>query len=165
MDLKEAVKQIHEKTDQIIQVVKTLPEELISWKPAPDVWSIMEILCHIEEATPYWLNELKLVVNTPGFEWGRGLQHEGRLAAVSQASLRLIDDVLTGIAETKQKVQEVLGSLQDEDLNIESPSRNPRFGTRPLSFIVEHLLVEHLDKHLKQIQRNIKQYEEIKQNA
>jgi hypothetical protein len=57
-------------------------------------------------------------------------------------------------------VQTTLSSLSEDDLNIESPSRNPRFGTKPMSFIVDHLLVEHLDTHLKQIRRNVQQYKE-----
>jgi uncharacterized damage-inducible protein DinB len=161
--LQEAIHSINKTLDQILETSELLQETIIRWKPANDVWSIMEILCHIEEATPYWLGELQQVVNSPGIEWGRGLQHEGRLAAVAQAPYRSVDDVLNGIRESKQKVQEVLSSIQDHDLMTESPSRNPRFGTKPMWFIVEHLLAEHLDTHWKQIQRNIQQYKDMKQ--
>ncbi|MEW9672068.1 DinB family protein [Ammoniphilus sp. 3BR4] len=157
-NIQEAIQSIHQTTDQIIEAVQPLEANLIEWKPADEVWSIMEVLCHVEEATPYWLNEIKQVAKTPGVEWGRGLQHEGRLAAVASAPHRSLDAVLEGIRNSKEMVQNVLGSLEEQDLTTESPSRNPRFGTKPLIFIIEHLLVEHLDKHLKQIERNIHQY-------
>jgi hypothetical protein len=54
-----------------------------------------------------------------------------------------------------KNIEEVLSSLTEEQLAIESPSRNPRFGTKPLSFIVDHLLVEHAAKHCGQIKRNL----------
>ncbi|UOF89281.1 DinB family protein [Fodinisporobacter ferrooxydans] len=161
MNCQEEIKQIQERIDQIIRVTKELPEDLIRWKPDADVWSIMQILCHINEATPYWLHEIQQVVNMPGTEWGRGLQHEGRLAAVAQTDQRSIHDVIQELENSKKQVQDVLGSLREEALKIESPSRNPRFGTKPMEFIVDHLIIEHLGKHLQQINRNIQQFREI----
>jgi hypothetical protein len=38
-------------------------------------------------------------------------------------------------------------------------SRNPRWGVKPAGFIVDHLIVQHLEKHLGQIRRNVAQYQ------
>jgi uncharacterized damage-inducible protein DinB len=160
MNLNESITSIQNTTDQIMQVSEGLPDEVIRRKPSEDKWSIMEVLCHVEEAVPYWLREIQSLVQSPGSEWGRGLQHEGRLAAVAGAGNRSIKEVLERIAASKGQVQEILGSLREEDLNREAPSSNPRFGTKPLSFIIGHLLVEHQQTHLKQIERNIRQFEE-----
>ncbi|KRE82387.1 hypothetical protein ASG89_14095 [Paenibacillus sp. Soil766] len=155
MSLKETIASIHQTTDQIIAACQGLSEEALRWKPNEESWSVQQVLCHLEEAIPYWLRELQTMINSPETPWGRGLQHEGRLAAVSDAHERKAPDVLQGLAATKQQVQDVLGSLREEDLQLEAQSRNPRFGTKPLSFIVDHLLTEHLITHLKQIERNI----------
>ncbi|MBP1154074.1 MULTISPECIES: DinB family protein [unclassified Paenibacillus] len=160
MSIQEAIHSIQETIDEIVRVSKVLPEEVIQWKPAEDKWSIIEVLCHVEEATPYWLNEVQALLKSPGIEWGRGLQHEGRLAAVAGASERSTSDVLQGIEKSKAQVQEILSTISEDDLKEESPSRNPRFGTKPLQFIVDHLLVEHLTTHLNQINRNIGQFKE-----
>lgn len=164
MKIAEAVQSIQESIDQIVQISQGLSEDVIRWKPAEDKWAIIEVLCHVEEATPYWLNELQLLVKSPGAEWGRGLQHEGRLAAVAQADQRATKDVLQGIESSKEKVEKVLGAITEDDLKVESPSRNPRFGTKPMSFIVEHLLVEHLVTHINQIKRNIQQFADANKN-
>ncbi len=161
MNVKEAINSIQETTDQIVQVSKGLSEQLIRWKPAEDRWSIMEVLCHVEEVIPYWLKELQAVVASPGIEWGRGIQDEVRLAAVARADQRSVKDVLQTIESSKKIIQEILGSISDDDLKIESPSRNPRFGTKSMEYIVDHLLVEHLAKHLNQINRNIEQFAEL----
>lgn len=163
MNINESITSIQNITEQIVQVFEGLTDEVIRWKPAEDKWSIMEVLCHVEEAVPYWLREIQSLVQSPGSEWGRGLQHEGRLAAVAGAGNRSIKEVLEAITTSKGQVLEILGSLREEDLNKEAPSRNPRFGTKPLSFIIEHLLVEHQQTHLKQIYRNIRQFEEENQ--
>ncbi|MGF9714225.1 MULTISPECIES: DinB family protein [Paenibacillus] len=161
-ELQDRIQSIHRSIDQIVEITQDLDEEILRFKPADDAWSVMEILCHVEEATPYWLNELTQVIASPGIEWGRGLQHEGRLNAVAQAGQRTKDEVLKGIIALKSKVRDVLGPLTAEDLTVESPSRNPRFGTKPMAFIVDHLLVEHVETHLKQIKRNLRQYEDAK---
>lgn len=158
MSTQNSIQSIHETIDEILNICKSLPEGIVTWKPDENKWSILEVLCHVEEATPYWLNEIERLIQNPGAEWGRGLQHEGRLAAVAQADKRQLDEVCEGIAKSKEKVRSVLSSLDEKDLAKEAPSRNPRFGTKPLQFIVDHLLVEHLITHLKQINRNIQQF-------
>ena len=160
--VQKAMEDIYRLTDDIIQLVEPLSEEQLRWKPADDVWSVMEILCHVEEIVPYWLQEIQGIVQSPGSQWGRNHLHEGRLAAVAKADQRTAADIQEGIRSTRQDVQFILGTLSPEDLAIEAPSRNPRWGTKPMSFIVDHLLVEHLESHLGQIKRNIEQYLAIK---
>ncbi|RNB85376.1 DinB family protein [Brevibacillus nitrificans] len=163
MNMEQAIQSIHASLDKIVNASQDLPEEALRWKPADDKWSVMEVLCHVEEATPYWLDEIKRLVKAPGEEWGRGLQHEGRLAAVARAAEREKQEVLRYIIEGKKEVVEVLAGLTEDNLNCKSRSRNPRFGVRPLSFIIEHLLVEHLETHIKQIERTIEKYIETTQ--
>jgi uncharacterized damage-inducible protein DinB len=159
MSMKDSVLSIRQTTDQIVQTCHGLSQEMLLWKPAEDKWSVMEVLCHLEEVIPYWLTELQETIKSPQTPWGRGLQHEGRLAAVAIAHERNVSEVLQNLIDSKQQVQDVLGAISEEQLRIEAESRNPRFGKKPLSFIVEHLLKEHLVTHLNQIMRNIKAFE------
>ncbi|MFD0693527.1 DinB family protein [Paenibacillus sp. GCM10027628] len=156
-----AIQEMERLTDQLIRETEGSSEAVLRWKPSEEAWSIMEILCHLDEAVPYWLKELERVVESPGMEWGRGLQHEGRLAAVASAQHRELDEIRQGILHNNQIAKSVLSSIRDEDLDIEAPSRNPRFGTKPMSFIVSHLLIEHLQTHLNQLKRNLQQYEQV----
>lgn len=158
MNLQEAIHSIHQTLDQIIATTKDMSPELLMWKPAEDKWSVMEVLAHVEEAIPYWLDEINRLIERPGTEWGRGLQDEKRLAAIAMAGSRSLDEVLSSLENIKGQVAEVLNTIPKEALLREAPSRNPRFGIKPLTFVIEHLLVEHVDTHVKQIKRNLDEY-------
>ncbi|NNV06400.1 DinB family protein [Geobacillus sp. C56-T2] len=151
--------EIKESVEKIIQKVSTLTEEEIRWKPSADEWSIMEILCHVEEVIGYWIRELVRVIQAGGGEWGRGLNDEARLAAVRQADVRHVDEVIHGIREAAELADQQLAALNDEQLALEAPHRNPKFGMKPMTFLIEHFLTEHLTGHLRQIERNLHKYE------
>ncbi len=88
--------------------------------------------CHLVEAVPYWLNEIELHLETPGREWGRGLQQEARLEAVSKNKVdsTTLSDVLRQLEEIKPRVEQTLAQLDEEKLALEAPSRNPLHGRR-----------------------------------
>jgi uncharacterized damage-inducible protein DinB len=156
--LSQSIADINLTLDKIIQQVKVLETKTIQRKPSEEEWSIKQILCHIVEAVPYWLNEIEALIATPGIEWGRGLQDPARLQAVQNTENESLSNVLTELVNLKEQVEKSLSNLNDEMLNQEAPSRNPRFGVKPLSFIVDHLLVEHVEKHYSQIQRNLSKF-------
>ncbi|ANB57778.1 dinB superfamily protein [Anoxybacillus sp. B7M1] len=154
-------KEIEEAVKKIIQKVSLLPEDVVRWKPSDDEWSIMEILCHVEEVIGYWTRELVRVIQAGGGEWGRGLNDEARLAAVCQADARAVSEVIHGIEQAAIWADEQLATLSDEQLALEAPHRNPKFGAKPMTFLVEHFLTEHLDGHLRQIERNLHRHEAV----
>ena len=60
---------------------------------------------------------------------------------------------------------DALTSLSDEDLAVEATSKNPRWGVKPASFVIDDLLVHHVAKHQGQIRRNISQFNEAREQA
>lgn len=153
----DAVVSVMESIDRIIETVKGLPEETVRWNPTEDEWSIMQIMAHIAEALPYWVREIGQLVQSPGQEWGRNHLHEPRLQAVSPETVDAIsvDEMLQKLEEVKSQVKEGIENLTDEQLAAEAPSKNPNFGTKPISFIITHLIDQHVNKHEGQIQRNL----------
>lgn len=156
--LSQSIADINLSLDKMIQKVQELDTETIQKKPSEDEWSVMQILCHIVEAVPYWLSEIETLIAKPGIEWGRGLQDPARLQAVQNTENESVSDVLSELISLKGQVEKTLSNLNDEMLKQEAPSRNPRFGVKPLSFIVDHLLVEHVEKHNNQIERNLTKF-------
>ncbi|WP_342431293.1 DinB family protein [Neobacillus sp. FSL H8-0543] len=153
----DSIQTIQKSLDLVIQKGRGLSDNVLRWNPSDEEWSIMQILCHLAEAVPYWLDEIELLLEIPGKDWGRGLQQEARLEAVKKEKVdsTALSTVLSELEYLKTKVEQTLSKLDDEKLALEAPSRNPRFGTKPISFIVDHLLVEHTMKHLGQIERNL----------
>jgi len=149
-------------TDEIISEARGLPSPLVKWVPAEGVWSVMDILCHIREFVPYWTRETVAIVRDPQQPWGRDHTDPARLAAVAHTAAYDLEDVLAGIRETVQASARSLGELSDADLATEAISRNPRWGRKPASFVVEHLILQHIEKHLGQIRRNVTQFRDAR---
>jgi fumarylpyruvate hydrolase len=152
--------QLETQVEALLAEAAALPDALIAWKPAPDVWSVMEILCHVGEFLPFWTGEALRMASQPEAEWGRTMAHEGRLAAVAQAGSRTLPDVLDEIRNGAQKSTATIRELGDTGLGSWANSRNPRWGRKPGSWVVRDLLVDHVEKHRGQIRRNVTQFHE-----
>lgn len=153
--IQQSIESVQQSIDKMICTVLELSEETIRWNPSEDEWSIMQILCHVVEAVPYWLSEIAQIKAQPGELWGRNHLQEARLAAVTDTDKRSVEDVLKELQSVKSQVEKELGTLNKDTLAIEATSRNQNFGTKPISFIVDHLIVEHVNKHYGQIERNL----------
>lgn len=154
---KSNITSVNESIDRILDTVKGLSEETIRWNPTADEWSIMQIMAHIVEALPYWVDEIEQLVETPGKQWGRNHLHEPRLLAVKPETVDAIsvEEIVKELQQVKQTVQAGIENLTAEQLAAEATSVNPNFGTKPLSFIIDHLIDQHVNKHEGQIQRNL----------
>ncbi|KQU17029.1 hypothetical protein ASG65_08955 [Bacillus sp. Leaf13] len=151
-----AIQSFQQSIDHILETTANLSEKTIRCNPTEEEWSIMQILSHIAEAIPYWLGEVETVVATPGSKWGRGLQDPARLAAVTDTEKLSVDEVLKQVDELKYKVESGLGKLDEETLSKESPHRNfAKFGNKPVSYIVDHFIDDHVSGHYDQIKRNL----------
>ncbi len=160
-----AAGQLMATTDQILAEVQQLPPEVIHWIPSAGVWTVMDNLCHIREFVPFWTGEALRIVTRPTEHWGRDHTDTARLAAVTNTVAHTLEDVVSDIRAVVRRSAEALKALSEEDLGVEATSRNPRWGVKPASFVVDELLVHHVAKHQGQIRRNISQFNEARPNA
>ena len=155
-----AAEQLIRTTDEILAEVQQLPTELINWIPAAGVWTVMDNLCHIREFVPFWTGETLRIVQRPSEPWGRDHTDTARLAAVTNTAAKRLEDVIADIREAVRRSTDALRTLSDEQLAIEATSKNPRWGVKPASFVLDDLLVHHVAKHQGQIRRNVAQFAE-----
>ena len=155
-----AAEQLIRTTDEILAEVQQLPTELINWIPAAGVWTVMDNLCHIREFVPFWTGETLRIVQRPFEPWGRDHTDTARLAAVTNTAAKRLEDVIADIREAVRRSTDALRTLSDEQLAIEATSKNPRWGVKPASFVLDDLLVHHVAKHQGQIRRNVAQFAE-----
>ena len=153
-----AASRLQTTTEEIVADVRALPAELITWIPAEGVWSVMDNLCHIREFVPFWTGETLRIVRRPHETWGRDHTDTARVAAVTNTSSYNLDAVIADIRRGVQESARTLAGLSDADLANEATSKNPKWGLKPASFVVDHLLVQHVDKHLGQVRRNVAQF-------
>ncbi len=152
-----AIRQMVVTLTEIEAKVASLPRAWLQWRPDPQVWSILDNLCHIEEFIPYWTSQIMLVVSHSGEKWGRTHSDADRLAAVEATDSRELVSLLASLRGRMAAASAKLLPLVDTALDSEAVSVNPRWGSKPASFILECLLVQHLASHSRQIQRNIDQ--------
>ncbi|MGY4688507.1 DinB family protein [Salibacterium sp. K-3] len=158
--IEEYNKDIAGKLQYFINIGKDVEEKTASWRPSENEWSVQEVLAHVEEFPLFFTDELIGMVKYGQKEWGRGLDHFGRLAAVDKANTRSLPEIVEGIRQTQHITAERLQSLKNEDLQKVVSHRNPKFGEKPMEFLVTHFLIEHLDTHQNQVQRVLRQYEQ-----
>jgi uncharacterized damage-inducible protein DinB len=155
-----AADQLMRTTDEILAEVQQLPAELIHWVPSEGVWTVMDNLCHVREFVPFWTGETLRIVHRPAEQWGRDHTDTARVAAVTNTVTYRLEDVVSDIREAVRRSAATLRSLSDEDLAVQATSKNPRWGLKPASFVVDELLVHHVAKHRGQIRRNVAQFSE-----
>lgn len=151
------VQAVEASIQEMVEIVKELSEDTIRWNPTPEEWSIMQITSHVVEAIPYWLEEINKINENPTGNWGRGLDHEGRLHAVSEDYLKTksVDEVLEELEKVPEQVKAVVSPLTDEQLAVVAPANNPNFEGKEVQFIVDNLVVKHIEGHVGQIKRNL----------
>lgn len=149
-------------SDEILAEVERLPAELIHWVPGEGVWTVMDNLCHVREFVTFWTGQALQIVRRPDALWGRDHTDTDRLAAVTNTAANQLDAVVADIREAVRRSAATLRTLSDEDLAAEATSRNPKWGRKPASFVIEELIVHHVEKHKGQIRRNVAQFNDAR---
>ena len=157
---REAAARLEAAAAALLAEVDQLPDEVVHWTPAADVWSVIEILSHVREFVPYWTAQTLQVARDPDRLWGRDHRDPDRLAAIQHGAGQTRAEVTAAIRQGVHASAEALRSLSDADLASAAVSRNPRWARQPASFIVDHLVVQHVEKHLGQIRRNVEQFQQ-----
>jgi hypothetical protein len=146
---------INERVNEIIAKTNVLDEDTIRWKLSENNWSIMEIMCHVEEFITFWTGELINVIHNSSAHFGRKLNEKERHATVENANYRTMDQMLKSLEDTKQHTLNVLSNFSSSDLQVESVHINPKHGIKPMTFVLNKFVLEHLNIHILQIERNL----------
>jgi uncharacterized damage-inducible protein DinB len=133
----------------IADQLTTLDPARLYQRPAKDEWSIMQSLAHIVEFMPYWANEIEKLVAEPGQNFGRTMQHAGRLQAISEHGSDNLEQIRAALPGSYARLNAVLSSLQDSALTL--TGHHPVFGDQTLEWFTEHFVTRHLVGHLEQM--------------
>lgn len=160
--LQKSFKQYEETTHKMISFLEENDHTFYWTKPSSEKWSVMQIVSHVTEAIPFWRQDVEGLLIEPTGRWGRNHEHVGRLVAVNEEVVRqkTVKEVINQLTDESQRVEMMFKKLQPEHLIIQAPSYNVNFEGKPLSFIIDHLIVGHIQSHYEQMVRH---YEEVKQ--
>jgi uncharacterized damage-inducible protein DinB len=155
--LNEKLELFKKSIDDMETVLKNTDEAALYVKPSETEWSAMQIVSHVLEAVDFWVEDLEALLVVPGAKWGRNHEHVRRLAAVDETVVSQIkkEEAITALQNLVPKVEAALVKITEEDLVKTAPSYNPNFDGKPLSFLVDHLIVKHVTGHYGQLVRHL----------
>ena len=144
---------IHDSCAELAQLINgpitALDPRKLYAPSAENEWTIMQNLAHIVEFMPYWADEIEKLVATPGQNFGRTQQHEGRLRAISEHGTDSLEQIRAALPGSYARLEEVLGNLKDSDLEL--TGHHPKVGEKSLGWFIENFVTQHLIDHLEQI--------------
>ena len=148
---------MRESIHQMVTLMDLTDAPLLYQKPSDEEWSVMQIACHVIEAVEFWVADLEALLIVPGAKWGRNHEHVRRLAAVEESSVAAVDkeQAMERLQTLIPVADKALSKVREEDLDKTAPSYNPNFDGKPLSFLIDHLLIKHAGGHLNQMQRHL----------
>ncbi len=135
----------------IAEELVTLDPLKLYQRPAENEWTIMESLAHIVEFMPYWADEIEKLVAAPGQNFGRTMQHAGRLQAISEHGSDNLEQIRAALPGSYTRLEQVLSTLKDSDLAL--TGLHSRFGDQTLEWYIEDFVTHHLSSHLEQMER------------
>jgi hypothetical protein len=129
-----------------------LPDEALT---DPDLdtgerWDRRQVLAHVAEMLPYWVEQVELVAAGDQVPFGRAKSNPERIAAIErdrrEDPSRLLDRVDAGLGV----VLALLDRLDDGALA--RSGRHQTLGEMTVAGIVDRFLVDHLEEHADQLE-------------
>jgi hypothetical protein len=139
---------------KIRQSVEGISEQLITWKPGPDKWSIQEIIGHLMDSNIVNSYRIRKIISEPVTpivtfaheEWVNDQQfNETPLAEILDAYDALTRYNALLLKKLTEEQWQKYGMKVEEQISI--------------AHIIDKFICNHVEKHLGQIERNKTQYE------
>lgn len=157
MTLTTKIKEFKDVIQKMTAILEANSEEILYKQPSETEWSAMQIVAHVIEAVNFWTTDLEALLVVPGSKWGRNHEHVRRLAAVEPSVVAKITktDAIAQLNALVAPAEAALSKVQESDLEKTAPSYNQNFDGKPLSFLIDHLIVKHVVGHLGQLERHL----------
>jgi uncharacterized damage-inducible protein DinB len=124
--------------------------------PGGNEWSATEILGHMVEMIPYWLDHCRRLIAATGEPptFGRTLGSPERLAGVEQGARGNPEDLARMLHE---QVQEAARAIRE--MSVEERSKkgmHMRDGEMTVGEVIERFIVDHAEEHLAQVRAAVR---------
>jgi uncharacterized damage-inducible protein DinB len=155
--LSDKIEVLTKSINDIVEVIIKTEESILYIKPSEIEWSAMQVVSHVLEAVDFWLEDLEALLIVPGAKWGRNHEHVRRLAAVDENVVAKLkkDEAIEALHSLIPRAEKTLTKVKEEDLEKTAPSYNPNFDGKSLAFLIDHLIVKHVEGHYDQIIRHL----------
>jgi hypothetical protein len=119
--------------------------------PTGEQWDRGQVLSHIAEFLPYWVDELELVIAAggQGHGFGRTKQTPSRLARIEAGRHNPADRLLGEMDAGVERAAGFINRLQDAQWDLEGT--HPTLGKMSVAQAVDEFIVGHLQQHADQM--------------
>lgn len=154
MDSKEAQARRLERVGVQLAALLSQPEatQRSRTHPGEDEWSAIQVLGHLAEMIPYWLDHCRRLIaatsEPPAF--GRGLDAVERLDGVRRVDSARLEELLSMVENEIQSAAQAIRQMSPADRA--SKGIHLRDGEMTVAEVIERIIVEHAEEHLAQIQ-------------
>ena len=149
--VEDIVKELKESQTQLLNTVGQISEETAHLVPAPDEWTVAQLLAHIAEIEEFWTAKAVLMTKEDRPEITRNsVENDIREQTVINKAGSRISELLEQCQNIHEATIRTLGSISPRDL------QRPGFRgeNNPVTVIeVLHSLVRHINEHIEQIER------------
>ena len=124
--------------------------------PGENEWSAMQILGHVTEMIPYWLNHCRTLIaakaEPPHF--GRVLDAPERLAGVERGATGNPDEMLRRLNDEVQAAAQAIRQMSTAERG--QKGIHLRHGEMTVADVVEQYIVAHAEEHLAQVRATLR---------
>ena len=136
--------------DTLVEALKKYPKEMWQWKPAPEKWSIHEVLIHITDSEANSYIRCRRFIAEPGS--GVYGYDENKWAKELHYHERSIEDALELFRALRQSSDMLIRDLPD-DIWQTATVQHSESGTMTFERWLE-VYEEHIPVHIRQMERN-----------
>jgi hypothetical protein len=155
MTRSERINHFGEGTQRLRDTLAKYPEEFLTFKPAPDKWSAHEVICHLADSEAMGYTRFRRAIGEPGADvfgynetaWANNLDY-------SSHDMNEALEIFTMLLKANHRF---FSSLKDDQWS--RTVNHSETGVIDLNYQLEHY-DEHVDAHIRQIERNWKAWEE-----
>jgi uncharacterized damage-inducible protein DinB len=120
--------------------------------PGDGEWSVMQVLGHLAEMIPYWLDHCHRLVAASGepLQFGRNLEATERLVGVERGATGDLVEMLSLVDHEIQVAVQTIREMSPADRARQGI--HSRYGAINVAQVIERFIVAHAEEHLAQVQ-------------
>ena len=144
------VNQVEQSYARLEQALQGISEQELRSRPAPEEWSVAQVLGHVIEMAPLWSSKARTAAQQRAELPAKRTPEEAqaRLAAVERYGKESRAAILDGLRSSKTKCIQTVSALEDSDLDTPKLRDGAPMTVRGF---LDKQIITHVNEHAEQI--------------
>ncbi len=153
----ELIQAVDDVNRRLLEALESVPPDRFDRPPAPDEWSVAQVIGHAIESQDFWVGQLERLAREDRPSIGRRTEAERqrRIHGFTYGRPKTPEEARARLSQVAEETRTRLGRLPAEAFGRTAihPDRGELTGAQ----VVEYLLVEHLRGHVDQVYATVQQ--------